>query len=88
MVKEGKWAKSDWERQPLKRQQVEYAALDAYAALAVYEEMKRRENQQRDNAVPDGDPLTIDETTLLELQEEDPKHHNANDFDTHHDSGK
>lgn len=71
MRKSGKWTRSNWERKPLQRQQVEYAALDVYATMAVYEEMKRREedpDERQKQKNKDGDPLEVDADSLLLLQ--------------------
>lgn len=35
---------SDWSQRPLSQEQLKYAALDAYASLCVYQELKRRSN--------------------------------------------
>ncbi|GMH34045.1 hypothetical protein BSKO_01879 [Bryopsis sp. KO-2023] len=37
------WQRSRWDKRPLQRQQMEYAALDAYGPLAVYEKLKEME---------------------------------------------
>ncbi|GMH35449.1 hypothetical protein BSKO_03317 [Bryopsis sp. KO-2023] len=67
MVREGKWLRSDWARRPLKREQMDFAALDAYAPFAVYERMKEIHLKRLARQEGDSDELGPIDTKELDF---------------------